>query len=76
MVEREMTFGETLVGVDFNPGGNEKVTQLKKLFAEIIDLIHDSDGSRSTQWYLVQDQAFTAALAAQMMAVKSITFKY
>jgi hypothetical protein len=76
MVGRGMTVGEKIVGVDFNPGGHAQVTKLKDLFSQIIDIVVNSSPSKSTEGVLVREQAIGQALAAQMMAVKSVTFKY
>jgi hypothetical protein len=32
MEERKLTYGEKLVGLTFNPGGDPKVTRAKELF--------------------------------------------
>jgi hypothetical protein len=76
MEDRELTFGEQAVGLNFNPGGNEKVNELKALYAKIIDLCADlrkdctpEQGERSR--YL--SVAITEAQTAQMWAVKGIT---
>ena len=34
-----MTKGEYLVGITFNPGGNETVDKLKRAAADLIDLV-------------------------------------
>ena len=38
---RELTFGEKLVGLTFNPSGDEKVLKAKQLCAELADLMHE-----------------------------------
>lgn len=48
---RKSTYGENAVGLAFNPAGDEKVAKVKKLYAEIIDLMDDlrkSDDSKSS----------------------------
>ena len=40
METKEMTFGERLVGLTFNPSGDPKVNRAKQLCAELVDLIH------------------------------------
>ena len=32
---RELTFGEELIGISFNPSGNEQVNEVKKLGYEV-----------------------------------------
>ena len=74
---RPMTFGEKAVGLKFNPGGNEKVDDVKKLFAEIIDSIErETSGSASSEMKRkLKSDAISFAIVAQMSAVKLITWK-
>ena len=44
MATRELTFGEKMVGLTFNPSGDATVTKLKKGFAELIDIIEGIEG--------------------------------
>ena len=76
MVGGELTFGEQSVGLNFNPGGNEKVNEVKELYAKIIDLCADlrkectpEQGERGRYLSI----AITEAQTAQMWAVKGIT---
>lgn len=39
--ERELTFGEKAVGINFNPGGDPRVNECKRSFATQIDSIGD-----------------------------------
>lgn len=76
MEDRELTFGEQAVGLNFNPGGNEKVNELKALYAKIIDLCADLRKDCTPEQgehgrYL--SIAITEAQTAQMWAVKGIT---
>jgi hypothetical protein len=41
--EREMTFGEKLVGLTFNPSGDAKVQRAKELCAELADLVRNDN---------------------------------
>lgn len=73
---REQTLGEQLVGIDFNPSGNEKVAKVKSLYAEIIDLLDDhrkeeNDAQKNRHISV----AITEAQTAQMWAVKALTWK-
>ena len=74
---RELTFGEKAVGLNFNPGGDEKVNKVKKLYAEIIDLLSDGnlDNGASGLADRIKGRAINEAMAAQMWAVKAITWK-
>lgn len=75
-----MTFGEKAVGISFNPGGNQEVSDCKNAFAAIIDKLNDrrmaaqavSDRGEEIRLLSV---AITEAQAAQMWAVKAITWQ-
>ena len=73
-ITREMTYGEKLVGLTFNPSDNPDVHAVKAKYAEIIDLLNNKITDHSTA---LQDQhiqmAITEAQTAQMWAVKAIT---
>lgn len=69
-----LTFGQKAVGLSFNPSGNEKVNKVKKLYAEIIDLLHDEQGDRRDDGSRHLSIAITDAETAQMRAVKGITW--
>lgn len=77
MNERELTFGEQAVGLSFNPSGDEKVTKLKRLYAEIIDTLSDGnlDNGASDLRGRILGRAINDALGAQMWAVKAVTWK-
>lgn len=71
---REMTYGEKAVGLTFNPSGDEKVLRLKKLYAEVIDLLNDDRGDNRDERARLSSVAITEAQGAQMWAVKAVTF--
>lgn len=74
---REMTFGEEAVGLTFNPGGDEKVDEVKKLYAQIINLCNEiRNESGQGEKGRLMSVAITEAQGAQMWAVKGITWKY
>lgn len=78
-VGREMTFGEKAVGLTFNPSGDKNVEKIKRLYADIIDVLKDlyptrTDGNREQQ--ILIRKAISEAQGAQMWAVKGITYKY
>lgn len=82
MESRQMTLGEKLVGLTFNPSGDPKVQRAKELCAELADLLHDywyeqdayTDGAHlRNQLY---DHAMGEILNAQMNVVKVLTIKY
>ena len=74
---RPMTFGEKAVGLTFNPGGNEKVNDIKIMYAKIIDLIErEPDGGEYSEMKRkLKSDAISFAIIAQMSAVKLITWK-
>ena len=76
MIEREMSYGEKAVGLTFNPGGNEMVATIKQKYAELIDLL---EGVRATtasdEVKRLSSIAITEAQAAQMWAVKAVTWR-
>jgi hypothetical protein len=76
--QREMTFGEKLVGLTFNPSGDEKVQRAKELCAELADLLHDdfSSQGRSGLAAALYEHTIGEILNAQMNVVKVLTFKY
>lgn len=75
---KELTFGEKLVGLSFNPSGDDKVTKAKQLCAELADLL-DED-FRTEQSSELKHAVFLNAIGnildAQMNVVKVLTFKY
>ena len=73
---RELTFGEKAVGLTFNPSGDPKVNDLKKAYAQIIDICNEArekspKGEAARLWSI----AITEAQGAQMWAVKSATWR-
>jgi hypothetical protein len=70
------TYGEQAVGLTFNPSGDPKVTQLKQLYAQIIDICNDertsaNKGEKARLWSI----AITEAQGAQMWAIKAATWR-
>ncbi len=76
---RPMTFGEKAVGLNFNPSGDDKVHEIKKAFAKVIDLCNDlrteTDVAISPEVKRMASVAITEAQTAQMWAVKAATWK-
>lgn len=73
-----LTLGMQIVGITFNPSGNESVNRLKQLAAEMIDIVdqHHANAEVSYVSNLIRGGALEAILKAQMMAVKSVTNVY
>lgn len=79
MENKELTFGERLVGKTFNPSFDTKVDRIKEICAELADIIEDDWISKKDHSYvynLVKGKALGSILEAQMCAVKLITLKY
>lgn len=74
--QRPMTFGERAVGLTFNPSGDDMVTIAKKHYAGAIDLMdilrNDTSDPEVKRLCSI---AITEAQAAQMWAVKAITWE-
>lgn len=75
-----LTFGEILVGLNFNPSGDDTVTRVKKLCAELADILEADriasvqGGTYNATKQLIVENAFSEILNAQMNAVKALTF--
>lgn len=75
---RQLTFGEKLVGLTFNPSNDDKVGKAKRLCAELADLLHDevSNNERSEHSAILINHTYGEILNAQMNVVKVLTLKY
>lgn len=79
MDTRELTFGEKLVGLTFNPSGDETVNRVKTICAELADILDakrtDSvqNGTYNNLRQLIIENSFSEVLNAQMNIVKAIT---
>lgn len=72
-----LSFGELLVGIEFNPSNDDKVAKIKSLMAEIANIVleeYNAEG-KSPIKSLLFDHAIGEIVSAQMAAVKVITFK-
>ena len=74
----ELTFCEKLVGLTFNPSGDEKVQRAKELCAELADLLNQNADPNPERplCRLLFDKAIGDILDAQMNVVKVLTFNY
>lgn len=75
MSEQTFTFGQKAVGLSFNPSGDELVTKLKTLYAQIIDELNNAQTENPSERTRLLKIAITEAQGAQMWAVKAITWK-
>jgi hypothetical protein len=83
-IQREQTRGEELVELSFNPSSLSTVDKAKRLSADLIDLVlddHDAKVASATAenpitWNrnILKTAAVTAIVAAQMAAVKILTW--
>lgn len=73
--DKNASYGQQVVGVDFNPSGNKKVQRLKELLAEAIDIVNDDDVRGDENLHaMLKTSAVNQALLAQMSLVKSATY--
>lgn len=72
----ELTFGQKAVGLNFNPSGDDAVGICKQKFADTIDQLNElRSSSESSETKRLASIAITEAQAAQMWAIKAITWK-
>jgi hypothetical protein len=70
----ELTFGQLLVGLNFNPSKDPRVEKVKRMCAELIDLMNDTRTPNDD--YLknvIFKHAMGEVLNAQMNVVKLLT---
>lgn len=82
MEEKVLSFGERAVGLSFNPSNNPDVDACKREFAAVIDRMHELRNKHAAdETYFgaevrrMASIAITEAQAAQMWAVKAITWR-
>jgi hypothetical protein len=79
--QNELTFGQKLVGLNFNPSGDPKVQRAKELCAELADLVNQSfyEGEQDQIKLHLRHQLFDHTIGeilnAQMNVVKVLTFR-
>ncbi len=73
--QQHLSFGEKAVGLTFNPSGDDNVTMIKKLFANIIDFCNDERKGCEDEKARLYSVAITEAQSAQMWVVKAITWR-
>lgn len=75
----ELTFGQKLCGINFNPSKDSKVDRVKEIYAELADMIQDDYLSKTDHSYiynLIKGNALGEILNAQMNCVKLLTLQY
>lgn len=76
MMMDTQTFGQKAVGLAFNPSGDDAVAKCKQIFADAIDQMNDlRNASGSQEARRLASIAITEAQAAQMWAVKALTWR-
>jgi len=76
---KELSFGQKLVGLTFNPSGDDKVAKAKQLCSELADLLNEealSQPSQSALYNVLFNHTIGEILNAQMNVVKVLTLKY
>ncbi len=76
--QRELTYGEKMVGITFNVENDPKVQKIKEMYAALIDFIWNDMGSYQVDSVkmMLGRESIMDALKAQMAAVKTVTYKY
>ena len=76
------TYGEKLVGLQFNPSGDDDVQKAKVLCAQLADILEANfqkvaeETGVTTLYYDLHKHAIGEILNAQMNIVKVLTLKY
>ncbi len=77
---RQMTFGEKLVGLNFNPSNDSDVDKAKRLCAELADLVDKHWNKKEYETTQLSAQLYNHTIGeilnAQMNVVKLLTLKY
>jgi hypothetical protein len=73
----DLTFGQRAVGYTFNPSGDKDVAEIKRLYGVIIDMVNElrNESPYDKEKQRLCSIAITEAQAAQMWAVKAITWR-
>ena len=76
----DISRGEQLVGINFNPSNNTDVDTIKRACAYLIDVVekhreeHGQHGTLTANRELLMNHAIGEVINAQMNVVKAITF--
>lgn len=82
--QKQLSTGEKLVGIEFNPSNDSNVAKAKELCAALINLVEKdreakaalNNGMLSELYTTIYNSAIARIVEAQMNAVKAITFSY
>jgi hypothetical protein len=74
----ELSFGQKLVGADFNPSGDDKVKRLKQLAAEMADIVHEHREGSDAKLFdpMFSEAALVGIKSAAMFSVSLVTNKH
>lgn len=76
MNTNKSTEGQKLVGVTFNPSGDDRVTKYKQACADALDiLLKEKEETKNPNALRFFDNAIDSLLAGQMFGVKAQTWK-
>lgn len=75
---RQLTFGEKLVGLNFNPSNDDSISKAKRLCADLADLLYEQKMQQETSQLheTLFKHTIGEILNAQMNVVKVLTLKY
>lgn len=71
----ELTIGQKLAGVQFNPTGDETIASLKQSFADVLDKVIATAAGADPLQTKMYDKVVDDIMTAQMWAVKAFTWK-
>lgn len=78
--ETQLTFGQKLVGVTFNPSKNSQVDEVKALYAKLADIVHKqylgNYEVKSPMEQLLYQHTIGEILNAQMNTVKFLVTEF
>jgi len=75
--EKELTQGQKLCGVNFNPTQDPVIADIKQRYADIADLlVKTAEESDSTGKQHALMLALNELVTAQMWAIKAVTWSY
>jgi hypothetical protein len=77
-IPQPLSFGQKLVGLNFNPSNDDKVSKAKRLCADLADLLYEENKNSETSELknILIPATYASILAAQMNVVKVLTLKY
>jgi hypothetical protein len=68
------TFGQRMVGLTFNPSGDERVAAVKQSCADVLDIVRSTQPTDDDHRAMIE-HAVNEMVTAQMWAVKVLTWK-